>query len=125
MVRQELLAFHVSELKDALVIIEAQIQSGQSTHGAMEDFKVTIDNARNAVMAIVDAARSKNYRKSIATFHVQRANTLARNVLSDVLLGVVTSESPPWLEFQQTANRALEKLDIISGGALDLLAPAK
>jgi hypothetical protein len=121
---KSVLSRQIGELRDALGIIEAQLESGQSSREAMEDFKVAVDNVRNTIIAIMGATHSGDYRKAIGQFHVKRATELAQNVMSDVVLGSVTGDSEGWGEFQGRASDALERLDLITGSAIGRL-PAK
>ena len=88
----------------------------------MEDFKVAVDNVRNTIIAIMSATHSQDYRKAIGQFHMKRAIELTRNVMSDLVLGSVTADTPSWGEFWGRASETLERLDLMTGSAIGRLA---
>jgi len=118
------LTAQMADLREALETIETGVYDGTATPQALEDFKVTVDNVRTGVLALLGATHSGDAPAAFARFHVRRAIQLTQNVMSDLVLGTARGAEKDVAEFRQVAAEVFERIDLFCGGGLDRLAPA-
>ncbi len=103
-------------LRQALDDVEAQLTKGDPPAAALEDFKSALDGIRTSVLAFINAADSADYHGSVNAFRLLRATQICQNVLTGIIDGTITAETPGFDKFGSTVDETLDRLDHIGGG---------
>ena len=106
----------VDQLKSALDDVEKESTHDHMSRVAMEEFKVTVDTVRTSVLAMLDAADPTNYHDYLRRFRFRRANQVCQNVLSGLIDGTITPETPALDELRATVDETLERIALVRGG---------
>ena len=105
----------VRALGPALDAIESQLTRPQVSVAALEDFKVTVDSVRTSVLAILTAADPADYRSFVREFRLRRAAQVCHNVLSGLVDGTITADTPGFDQLRSTVDETLECLEQFEG----------
>lgn len=105
----------VSELRQALDDIEAELTQQDPPAAALEDFKVTLDNVRTNVLAFLTAADSADYYGFVRKFRLRRAAQVCQAVLSGIVDGTIDPDTPGFDRFRSTVEETLERLERLRG----------
>ncbi len=101
----------VRALRPALDDIQSQLIQPQVSAVALEDFKVTVDGVRTSVLAILTAADPADYHIFVREFRLRRAAQVCQNVLSGLVDGTITGETPGFDKLRSTVDETLERLE--------------
>jgi uncharacterized protein YceH (UPF0502 family) len=110
----------IRELRDALQMIEGELDQNDLSSENLELFKVTVDNVRTSLLAVLSGVPPGAYAEHIERLRVQRASQLCANVHADVALGAVSGESTCLRDFVEAAKSLREKLAALKTEKADL-----
>lgn len=116
------LTARIKSLREQLDMMEETLAREELPRHSLEDLKVAVDNVRTGVLMILSASNSERYSEMIGSFRVSRAAQITLNVHSDLVLGVLSPDSPNLLAFARVATTLLERLEVLCGGALRRLS---
>ncbi|KPJ92096.1 MAG: hypothetical protein AMS18_08080 [Gemmatimonas sp. SG8_17] len=106
----------VSRLRQALDDMEAELKQEDPPVAALEDFKVVLDSVRANVLSFVDAADPAAYHRLVRRFRLRRASQICQTVLSGIVAGAITSDTPGYAKFRSTVEETVAQLGALLTG---------
>jgi hypothetical protein len=100
----------VDRLRQALDDMEAELELEDPPVAALEDFKAVLDSVRANVLSFVDAADPAAYYRLVRRFRLRRASQACQTVLSGIVAGAITTDTPGFAKFRSTAEETLTQL---------------
>lgn len=97
----------IFELNGALDDIESKAAQGDMSAAALEEFKVSLDGIRTTVLALLTATDLTDYKDFVRKFHLRRAAQVSQNVLSGIVDGTITIETPGFEQLLETVDQTL------------------
>ena len=102
-------------LRQALNDVESEISRPEVSPAALEDFKVVVDSVRTSVLAILTAADPADYHSFVRKFRLRRGAQACQNVLSGLVDGAISEDTPGFDRFRSTVDETLEHLEQFAG----------
>lgn len=84
----------LAELKGALALMEADLAGKDVGQDELRELRNVVDNARQSVWTVMQAAISDDYHTFVTGFRLRRAVNLYRAVLDDMTVGRLTIDMP-------------------------------
>lgn len=100
----------VNRLRHALDDMEAELEQEDPPVAALEDFKVVLDSVRAKVLSFVEAADPAAYNRLVRKFRLRRASQICQTVLSSIVAGEITTDTPGFAKFRSTVEETLTRL---------------
>jgi hypothetical protein len=97
-------------LRKALDELETQLTGGDPPAAALEDFKSALDGIRTSVIAFVKAANAAKYYETVNSFRLLRATQTCQNVLTGLVDGTITPNTPGFDKLQESLAETLQRL---------------
>ena len=104
------LARAVNTLRRALDDLEAKLKGPNLSDAALEDFKVTVDDVRSNVLAVLTAEDSRDHRSNVRKFRLLRGEQICRQVLLGLVGGNIPPDSPEFETLDSTVGEVLDRL---------------
>ena len=97
----------IFELNSAVDDIESKAAQGDMSGAALEEFKVSLDGIRTTVLALLTATDVADYKDFVRKFRLRRAAQVSQNVLSGIVDGTITTETPGFEQLLATVDETL------------------
>jgi hypothetical protein len=97
----------IFELNGTLDDIESKAAQDNMSAAALEEFKVSLDGIRTTVLALLTATDVAGYKDFVRKFHLRRAAQVSQNVLSGIVDGTITAETPGFEQLLATVDETL------------------
>ncbi len=100
----------VATLREALDRVEPMLDGSDPPAAALEAFKVTIDDVRTEILAILTADDPTGHRRAIGRLRLHRAAQVCQNVIAGLDEGTITERTDGMARLRATAAETLERL---------------
>lgn len=103
----------VEQLRRSLHAIEPHLTAPDVATSDLEEFKSTLDRARNRVQAILNAAQAKDVPEVIVKYRLRRTAHLCQGVVGGLSDWTISAKTPGFARLRAIVGETLERLDAL------------